>query len=53
MVDRVMEPFVHGYVGYKVYNVFEEKKIIDMIQDHSLFPRELCCIVFQYVTECI
>lgn len=53
IIDLAMEPFINEYVGYKVYNVFEEKKIIDMIEDATVLHRPLCCIVFQYVTECM
>lgn len=53
MIDFTMEPFINGYVGYKVYNVFEEKKIIDTIEDTSCLHRPLCCIVLQYITECM
>ncbi len=52
-LDGLMFPFLNEHLGCKQYNVYEEKQIIDSIENNSLLPRVVCCIVFQYVTECM
>lgn len=50
-LDTLMFSHLNGYVGCIYHNVWEEKRIIDMMEDTTLLVRPVCCIVFQYVIE--
>lgn len=50
-INVSMEPFVNRYIGYCMYSCVEESEIIDKIENLIFIPRELCCIVFTYITE--
>lgn len=34
-----------------VLNIFEEKKVVDIIENNSELPRVLCCLILEYIID--
>ena len=50
-IDELMTPIIKGYLDYRPLSFKEERKLIDLLEDITHLPRQMCCMVLEFIID--